>query len=780
MLSKIFSNLVAAALLCGAAMAAQASSFTLPSLNGPEGPNDGRFWVDINNDGKDDYCLLLDPNGNSQIACYLSNGQGLDNAPKYYGQIGATVAEGLRWIDQNGDGQVDLCKVSERDGGFFVECRRGPFFQPEVDSPVGPVHGKYIAIFGLRRTGVEKRSDFVFADLNNDGITEYCALLKGSREPNRIECTLAGTGSFAPMPAWVVAVPDSDIEDLRRGGFYDVNGDGNQDFCFVANNVIRCLLGSASGPFTGGEWRSTDLGSGNQHQGAAFIDINNDGKTDYCRVTENNYGRRLMCRLSTGAGWSAFDTGTTDTDVGWWEARWWVDINGDGLPDYCRAIDGGHPAQGQDYNAINRLSCRLASGDSSLFVDRDIVLDNVNFGTATSARGFCDVFGAGVSTLCRATVQQEIDQGSQICQERPNGGTHCYSPMRTVHGLMVGIEGQPLPQPPLLTRFSDGVGAETRIGYVPGSSTRVYYRSGFGEPNKYLERNGSRIALPIKPLVFETRAWREGTDQKLTGNARYYYKDLRYSPKLGAQGFAERWMLTEGSNAIEHHAYYQGLGNFESSIKGDYREMGQLRYQQRFAMIGVLPSQVPGSEMGTAQGRILGNIAAAPNLDALGSGYALTQRTTYTLGDTSPAVNPRVRVPVKTVTERWDIGSAGERIPLPRQEIKTSIDFYGNVTRLEEETRDESTGLVYRKVTDNVYGQDNLATWTLGRLTRSTVTSTAPSAAQQLAAVPGTNAGTSPRASLVSSPLPPVGQKPSPNQISPAALAAILQLLLED
>jgi hypothetical protein len=328
-----------------------------------------------------------------------------------------------------------------------------------------------------------------------------------------------------------------------------------------------------------------------------------------------------------------------------------------------------------------------------------------------------------------------------------------------------------------MTRFGDGVGAETRIGYTSMTTNRVYYRSGYGEASAVNSKNGSLILQPKQQVVFETRAWREGTNQRLTGNARYYYKDLRYSPLLGSQGFSERWMLTEGSNAIEHLIYFQGLGNGGGSVKGDYREVGQLRMQQRFAMTGSKPGQVPGSELGTALGHILNTIAAEPNPDRLSADYVLTQRTTNTLGDTVP-VNPRVRFAVQTSTQKWDLDG---RAPyaLPKQTVTTAMDALGNVTRIDQVTEDTAKGLQWSKTTVNRYDQDNVDAWILGRLTRSTVTSTAPTPEAQLAAYPR-NVGSSPHAAEVLSTMPPKAQTPPPNQISPAVLSAILQILLED
>jgi hypothetical protein len=64
----------------------------------------------------------------------------------------------------------------------------------------------------------------------------------------------------------------------------------------------------------------------------------------------------------------------------------------------------------------------------------------------------------------------------------------------------------------------------------------------------------------------------------------------------------------------------------------------------------------------------------------------------------------------------------------------------------------------------------------LGRLTNAKVVSNAPTPDQQLADLPR-SAGTAPNATVMA---PPAPVPTAPQPVSPAVLAAILQLLLED
>ena len=69
----------------------------------------------------------------------------------------------------------------------------------------------------------------------------------------------------------------------------------------------------------------------------AWVKANHDDFLDYCRVVS---GYRLQCTFSTGPLLSDKYCGETITskilDRGFQEGAAWVDVNGDGLADYCR------------------------------------------------------------------------------------------------------------------------------------------------------------------------------------------------------------------------------------------------------------------------------------------------------------------------------------------------------------------------------------------------------------------------------------------------------------
>ena len=94
-----------------------------------------------------------------------------------------------------------------------------------------------------------------------------------------------------------------------------------------------------------------DLGVG---WSRTWVDVDGDGRDDFCYLT-GTYEKDLVCRLNKQAG------AETKTYPDLWQGRYaaqggsvrWVDINGDGFVDVCRAVE----------LSTSRLACRLGPTD---------------------------------------------------------------------------------------------------------------------------------------------------------------------------------------------------------------------------------------------------------------------------------------------------------------------------------------------------------------------------------------------------------------------------------
>src|SRR5262249_33779083 len=65
-----------------------------------------QWWVDVNGDGKSDYCRLL---GITVIQCAVSRQHSLQDVKWAESPTKFGTAESRRWGDINGDGAMDMC-----------------------------------------------------------------------------------------------------------------------------------------------------------------------------------------------------------------------------------------------------------------------------------------------------------------------------------------------------------------------------------------------------------------------------------------------------------------------------------------------------------------------------------------------------------------------------------------------------------------------------------------------------------------------------------------------
>lgn len=786
---------------------------TLSGIGIGAGNNWWRSWVDLNGDGRADFCYRYDPDG-ERIRCFYSKDGQYTNTPDIDVAIGRNHQPYQWWYDVDGDGLADLCRGYDyKTPDLRIECRFAKDkFQQFIDAGL-PFAGQCLDTdcLNLSKEGIVRSTDVFFSDVNGDQRTDICFVYStnAGNAPFDLRCRLSSGTSFGPMTSPWTSIPINPGSTEYPRSFADMNGDGFPDFCrTLLNGTLSCLLGAENG-FTATDLISpvVDLGT---KEGATFTDFNADGKTDYCRITGTSGKFQLRCTPSTGVGWDManerFSPVIPNDKVGHATARWWIDVNADGLPDFCRAVGANpDPSTGPDVavdDISGTLSCRLNKGDGSstdptgAFYYSDIELPT-NFGRGDGGRQWCDATGSGFPTLCRNSLKRVW--GTPVCETNFQGREICTTPLLSeTHALITGLGTSETPQAshPLLTAYTDGLGAETRIGYLPLTSTEVYTRSGITNTERRFVG-----PPPTSPVVYETRAWMVGSTGAggdLTGNARYFYGDLTNDLWAGAsRGFRERWMFSEGTNTIDHTVFFQGLGpavDGSGSVENDPRETGMVKTQKRYAIDGGATPTPGSTEAGQSQRNammrtivsqalrlrgILSNDLVAP-----ATPFLLLQQTDNELGDTSPP-NPRYRYVNKSTVRSYD-HNGSYLVPLPTGTTTTVQDNYGNVERIDQ-TKTQSTAagtLTWTTTTVNEYpdvsSSDGSKWRRLGRLKKSTVTSSAPSLDAQIAANTR-SAGTSANAGAVSSSLGAVGQEaPKPLPLPPQLLMPILQLLLED
>ena len=147
----------------------------------------GRGKVDMNGDGYVDYCRVVGTQYPSTFAlCSLSTGS---NPEQLY--AGSDIRSnpidwgynaGRAWVDFNGDGKADYCRIVGGDtSGYHAKCllSTGTGFGPDVMS---------VAL----DAGYEDSR--VWKDVNGDAKVDYCRLVGMHREI--VRCTLSAGNSF--------------------------------------------------------------------------------------------------------------------------------------------------------------------------------------------------------------------------------------------------------------------------------------------------------------------------------------------------------------------------------------------------------------------------------------------------------------------------------------------------------------------------------------------------------------------------------------------------------
>jgi hypothetical protein len=222
--------------------------------------------------------------------------------------------------------------------------------------------------------------------VNADGKADYCREVGNRPGGSFLSCALATNKSFDPTHPYTV-------QDLGNPNsirtFADVNGDGRADYCReIGNNpFLACALATQNCFNTSPVYTIADLGYRDSVR--QFVDVNGDGKADYCREVGNRpHNSYLACDLATANGFDSNHPWIVQ-DIGYDTIRQFADVNGDGKADYCREV-GNRPH--------SFLSCALATQNGFNPTHPYQILD---LGYADSIRAFADVNGDGKADYCR-------------------------------------------------------------------------------------------------------------------------------------------------------------------------------------------------------------------------------------------------------------------------------------------------------------------------------------------------------------------------------------------
>jgi hypothetical protein len=281
-------------------------------------------------------CLTGNGNGSFAIGSSFNPLRSLDGEVSNFPYL--AVADRGFWLpplDMNFDGILDFCLYRRNN----VDPDAIVCYVSEVTNPTNALSGRSKVSVNLpaRLIPVQGETSFrglsMFVDLNRDGLVDICIPNTTTKTTQCLLLKDEGGGvqaryTFGIAKPLIVNAPQS-LNVLVTNAFagdselaaqwVDVNGDSIVDLCTHVSsnpplsavrvnnndwrNKLMCFLGDGSGqyvyePSRFGSW---DLPPMSMH-GRSFIDVNEDGKTDFCAIKTNGVafnsaasGRGVVC-----------------------------------------------------------------------------------------------------------------------------------------------------------------------------------------------------------------------------------------------------------------------------------------------------------------------------------------------------------------------------------------------------------------------------------------------------------------------------------------------------
>lgn len=600
---------------------------------------------------------------------------------------------GTRFADFNCDGLIDVISL---DGGVFLNTGSSFVFSNRYSLPDTPPNPP------ISET---KRQRIDVMDLNGDGRPDIVSTLyyKNYKDhyPALVD-TWINTGegmddirgsALQFTTDFVIPghkyFPSSDTNGVRH---IDINGDGLVDI--VRNCIVNTVLEKYAWINTGSSFVSVPdyapphwMGVHNalltpdfsNSIGAEFVDLNGDGLPDYifrysCKGSSGQSTGMNYVYINTGAGWvKGPDSHLAPAEL----------------------ADLGNNGNGDLLYFIQRACSFIDINNDGLpdFVSSDDNIEDqsmsskvmINTGTswvpAPSSMNLPYLLVTGSTYNTGATLNDFNDDGAIDQIWRWNNGTGSNSYKGAMSNKRIN--------PDRLVKATNSLGVSVHITYAtlterdPNTDEPVVYEKGAGTVPPRVD-----VMMPMH--VVKTVAHDDGCGG--TYNMDYRYSGLRVEPKRGLLGF-EKMQVTDMRTGIKTETFFS----------------------QDYQTAGMVTRIVTTAPNGTPQGVVLNE-----SVNQFGcSAYGPDNKVYFPYVAASYQItNDLTGAEISTVTTSY------------------AFDSYGNATSVFVDTSD-ATG-TYAKTTTSTFknwvttpSATSLNCWLLGRLTRSTVTTEAPNVPTQ-------------------------------------------------
>jgi Salmonella virulence plasmid 65kDa B protein len=368
---------------------------------------------------------------------------------------GTSTFTNLTWFgrsDMNGDGIADPC------------TRSGSSFTCYISNPLGGARFlvNFVATEALVANWVSPSLSFV--DFNRDGLVDICYL-------------------------------NGDYNQFKCADLVDAGEQASPRYSFSPATQRYVTNGSTSGkPYT-----ITSAFNGTNAAMGSWVDVNGDGQLDLCVHDTSLKLRRISCYLGNGVNLSHDSNRffSVDTDATWVfpNGRFFIDVNGDGRTDFCGfkgdpglstmfdcvTFLSGIPQAGANETGVtvstNRINLKMVYGSNA---NATGPLDSDNWGTAASEtiRDIADIGGNGALYLCRRTSSSPSTK--VVCTGMEPMRPNFVMTKATTLGRELKFNYEFLP---LFSRFSTSGNAVISAATAFGSQVRS--TSGPGNPFVY-------------------------------------------------------------------------------------------------------------------------------------------------------------------------------------------------------------------------------------------------------------------------------------------------------
>lgn len=292
-----------------------------------------RGMADVNGDGLADYCRFVGNPGEIFLSC------GLATTARTFGSLDVNSAKNYdagydtfrAMVDVNQDGRADYCRFVGDPGEIFLSCglatAAGTIGNLDVNSAKN-----YDAGYDTFRA---------MADVNADGRADYCRFV-GDPGEVFLACGLAtAAGTIGNLDVRSAKNYDAGYDTFRAMADVDGDGRADY-CRFVGDSgaiFLSCGLATAGGGFGNNDFNSAPGLDPGYPELRTLVDVNADRRADYCRIVGNPPATFVSCALAGPTGFGSNDFNSRPGyDVGYPEFRALADVNGDGRGDYCRFV----------------------------------------------------------------------------------------------------------------------------------------------------------------------------------------------------------------------------------------------------------------------------------------------------------------------------------------------------------------------------------------------------------------------------------------------------------